>query len=179
MSQDTITVQVQSRQIVGKAVKHLRKAGLVPAVIHDHGKPSIIVAGEYAPLLKTYRQAGRHHPVELVADGKTYTTIIRTATFEPKKNRLTHLVFNAVSRNEKVETEVPVKPRYDEGNEQSPAERAGLLVLTHTDAVEIEAIPAKLPDALFYDAEKLVAIGDSVSVADLIVPAGVTVSLSL
>lgn len=175
MSQDTISLEVQSREVVGKAVKHLRKQGLVPAVIHDHGKPSVVVMGDYAKMLKTYQQAGRHHPVELTADGKKYVTLIRTATFEPKKNTLTHLVFNAVHRNEKVEAEVPVKPRYAEGNESSPAERAGLLVLEHSDTVMVEATAANMPDALYYDAEKLVEIGDDLTVADLIVPEGVVI----
>lgn len=175
MSQDTISLEVQSRTVLGKAVKHLRKEGLVPAVIHDHGKPSIIVMGDYVQMLKTYQQAGRHHPVELTADGKKYITLIRTATFEPKKNTLTHLVFNAVNRNEKVEAEIPLKPRYDEGNESSPAERAGLLVLEHNDTVLVEATASNMPNALYYDAEKLVNIGDDLTVADLIVPEGVLI----
>ena len=36
-------------------------------------------------------------------------------------------------------------------------------------------MPRDLPDFLEFDGEKLVAVGDSVSVADLIVPATVTV----
>lgn len=175
MAQDTISLEVKPREVLGKAVKHLRKQGLVPAVIHDHGKPSIIVMGDYVQMLKTYQQAGRHHPVELTAGDKKFTTIIRTATFEPRKNTLTHIVFNAVHRNEKVEAEVPLKPRYAEGNESSPAERAGLLVLEHNDTVLVEATASNLPDALYYDAEKLVNIGDDLTVADLIVPEGVII----
>ncbi|MGZ6005501.1 MAG: hypothetical protein ACXWLH_05135, partial [Candidatus Saccharimonadales bacterium] len=59
--------------------------------------------------------------------------------------------------------------------EASPAERTGLIVLTQLDAVQVKAIPTKLPDYIEYDAEKLVEIGDSVTVADLIVPEGVEI----
>jgi len=175
MSQDIISLEVQSRDVLGKAVKHLRKDGLVPAVIHDHGKASLSVMGDYGTMLKTYQKAGRHHPVELTANGKKFTTLIKTATFEPKKNTLTHIVFNAVGRNETVDAVVPLRARYDEENESSPAERASLLVLTHTDSVTVEATPANLPDFIEYDAEKLVEVGDSITVADLIVPAKVTI----
>jgi len=59
--------------------------------------------------------------------------------------------------------------------EGTPAERAGLIVLNQLDVVEVQALPRDLPDALEFDGEKLVEVGDSVTVADLIVPAGVTV----
>ena len=173
MSQDSISLQVTSRDITGKAVKHLRKAGTVPAVIHDHGKPSLNIQGDFVAMTKVWRQAGKHHPVKLSSDGKAYTALIKSATFDPRKHLLTHVVFNAVSANEKVEAEIPVRPRYNEGNEASPAERSGLLVLSQLDAVMVSAIASKLPDYLEYDAEKLVNVGDHVTVNDLIVPEGV------
>ncbi len=177
MSQDTISLSVQAREITGKQVRQLRRADLVPAVIHNHGKESVNVQADYNTIMKTYQQAGRHHPVELTADGKKYLAIIKKVTFEPKKNRLSHVVFNAVNANQKVEAAIPVKPKYDGDNESSPAERASLIVLGNLDEVLVEAVPSKLPDVLYYDAEKLVQVGDSVSVADLIVPEGVEVKV--
>jgi large subunit ribosomal protein L25 len=173
MSQDTINLSVQAREVTGKQVRQLRRADVVPAVIHNHGKESVNVQADYNTIMKAYRAAGKHHPVELSADGKKYLAIIKTATFEPKKNRLSHVVFNAVNANQKVEAEIPVKPQYAEGNESSPAERASLIVLSNLDEVMVEAVPSKLPDVLYYDAEKLVEVGDHVTVADLMVPEGV------
>jgi large subunit ribosomal protein L25 len=175
MSQDTISLSVQAREVTGKQVRQLRRADLVPAVIHNHGKESVNVQADYNTIMKTYRTAGRHHPVELTADGKKYLAIIKTATFEPKKNRLTHVVFNAVNANQKVEAEVPIKPQYDADNESSPDERASLIVLTNLDQVVVEAVPSKLPDVLYYNAEKLVEVGDHITVADLVVPEGVEI----
>ena len=172
---DDIILELTERNVLGKGVKQLRRDGLVPAVIHDHGKPSTHVMAGYITMHKAYQQAGKHHPIRLKAGDKTFTALIKTATFDPKKRTLTHVVFNAVDRNQKVEAEIPVRPRYAEDNEASPAERAGLIVLTQLDAVEVKAIPTKLPDFLEYDAEKLIEIGDNVTVADLIVPADVEI----
>ncbi len=172
---DSVSLALEPRVIKGKAVKNLRKGGVVPAVIHDHGKTSVIVQVEYQTVYKAYLAAGRHHPVELTADGKKYTALIKSITFDPKYNSITHVVFNAVKANEKVEAEIPVHPRYSEGNESTPAERASLIVLTNLEMVQVKALPKDLPDALEYDAEKLVEVGDHVTVADLIVPAGVEV----
>ena len=173
MSQDSINLTLEPREVTGKAVKHLRVQGTVPAVIHDHGKDSVVVQADYQALLKVWQKAGKHHPVILKTGDKTYTALIKTAEFDPKKHLLTHVVFNAVDKNQKVEAEVPVRPRYGEGNEVSPAERNGLIVLSHLDAVQVKAVPDKIPDLLEYDAEKLVEIGDNLTVADLTIPADV------
>ena len=173
MSQDSITLEVAARDISGKAVKHLRKEGIVPGVIHDHGKESIMVQGAYLDFFRVYQKAGKHHPIELKTPGANFTVLIKDAEFEPRKNQLTHLVFNAVNKNQKVEAEVPVHPQYAEDNDASPAERNGLIVLAQLESVQVRAIASKLPDVLYYDAEKLVEVGDHMTVADLIVPEGV------
>ncbi len=99
-----VVLEVQKRDVVGgKAVKRLRQEGVVPAVIHDHGKKSLHVQVNYLDLVKTYQKAGKHHPVSLKADGKPYTALIRDVDIDPKKHQLRHVVFNAVKANEKVE----------------------------------------------------------------------------
>ena len=75
--------------------------------------------------------------------------------------------------DQKVDAEVPVRPRYSEDNEASPAERNGLIVLSHLDVLQVKAVPSKIPDLFEYDAEKLVEIGDNITVADLTIPEGV------
>jgi large subunit ribosomal protein L25 len=175
MSQDVISLSLESREVVGKQVRQLRRQGTVPAVIHDHGKPSLHVQGNMVAMLKAYQQAGKHHPIDLTADGKKFTAMIKTVDFEPRKHMLTHIVFNAVSATQKVEAEVPIHAQYAEGNESSPAERNSLLVITNIDSVSVKALANKLPDALYYDGEKLVEVGDHVTVADLVVPADIEI----
>ncbi len=177
MPQDSISLTLEPREVVGKAVKHLRKAGQVPAVIHDHGKDSIHVQGDYAAMFKVWQQAGKHHPVQLKTGSLIFTALIKAADFDPQKHMLRHVVFNAVDKNQKVEAEIPIHPRYAEGNDSSPAERSGLIVLAQLEVVPVKAIATKLPDFLEYDAEKLIEIGDHVTVADLIIPEGVEVDI--
>ncbi|MHB1864766.1 MAG: 50S ribosomal protein L25 [Candidatus Saccharimonadales bacterium] len=173
---DVIEIELEKRTTLGKGVKHLRSEGKIPAVIHNHGQESIIVQGDGVSLLKVYKQAGKHHTVEVKTGGKTFTTLIKDAEFEPRKHRLNHVVFNAVAADQMVEAEVPIEPRYDEGNDASPAERAGLMVLNNLESVTVEALPKDLPDVLYYNAETLVDVGDHVLVSDLIVPSGAKVT---
>ena len=172
---DVIEVELEERKTLGKGVKHLRRDGKTPAVIHNHGKESLVVQGDSIKLLKVYHEAGKHHTVEVTAGGQKFTTLIKDAEFEPRKHTLTHLVFNAVAADQLVEAEISVEPKYDEGNEASPAERSGLIVLNNLESVTVEALPKDLPDVLYFNAEKLVEVGDHVLVSELILPTGVTV----
>lgn len=176
--QDTIKLELTKRDVLGKKVRHLRKTGVVPAVIHDHGKPSLHVQGDTQAVLKVYQEAAKHHPVQLTADGRTFTAMIKVADFEPRKHQLNHMVFNAVKANEHVTAEVPIHARYDEGNEISPAERTNLLVITNLDVITVKALPSQLPDVLYYDGEKLTNVGDHVTIADLQVPSGVELDVA-
>src|SRR5947209_20364912 len=100
MAQDSISLTLEAREVTGKAVKHLRSEGTVPAVIHDHGKDSVIVQGNAVTMLKVWQQAGKHHPVNLKAGDKNYVALIKTPDFDSKKHLLTHIVFNAVARDQ-------------------------------------------------------------------------------
>lgn len=175
MSQETISITLAPRDIVGKGLNKLRREGNVPAVIHDHGKPSIVVMGPHLDLQKTYQKAGKNRPIKLTVGGKTYTTLIKDVALHPRKQLITHVVFDAVNANEKVTAEVPVHIKLDEENEITPAERAGLIVLHNTEVVEVEALPKDLPAALEFDGEKLIEVGNQATVADLVVPSAVTV----
>lgn len=172
---EEVILELQHREVKGKSVKQLRAKGQVPAVIHDHGKESVVVSGTYIDLVKAYQRAGKHHPVSVKAGKKEYMTLIKSVDFDPKKHLLRHVVFNAIKANEKVIAEIPVRITFDEGNDASPAERAGLIVLHQLEAVEVEALPRELPDVLNFNGEKLVEVGDQVTVGDLVVPSSVTI----
>lgn len=170
MSGDTITLSVEKRTVEGKAVKHLRKEGMTPAVIHDHGKESMIIMAPSVEVRKAYQKAGKHQPLSLNLGKQSYMAIIKDVDFDPKKQQMRHVVFNAIKQDEKVETEIPVHLVGE-----IPAEKAGLMVIRYLDHVEIEALPKDLVDSLEIDATVLVEIGDKVNVSDIKVPAGVTV----
>lgn len=171
MSGDTITLKLTERKELGRAVKALRREGLVPGNIYERGKDSQAVTGDFMEVTKVYRQAGKHHPVELVIDGKKRLALIRDVDLKVGKNTISHVAFHAIKRNEKAEAEVPIKIEGD-----VPAEKTGLLVLQNLDTVMVEALPSNLPDQLVIDGSKLVEDGDKVTVADIVVPDNVIIT---
>lgn len=169
MSSDTITLKVSERKEVGKAVKALRRQGIVPANMYERGKQSQSLSAPAGEITKVFNQAGKHHPVELVLDGKKHLAMIREVDIDPVKNTLRHVAFHAVKKNEKVEAEVPVKI-----DGEIPAEKISLLVLQNLDTVMVEALPSELPNELFVPGGRLAEEGDKVTVADIKLPDGVT-----
>jgi len=170
MSDIDAPVKLEQRTVVGKGINHLRRDGVVPAVIHNHGQESIHVMAPEMELKKVYLAAGKHHPLNLQVGTDKYLALIKDAHFDPVKRRLQHIVFQAIRQDEAVEAEVPIRIEGD-----IPAEKVGLMVLHQLDSVEVEALPKDLPDELVVSADKLAELHDKITVADLQVPGGVTV----
>lgn len=170
MSGQDITVKLEIRETIGKGLGNLRRSGTVPGVIHDHGKESVHVMGNYSEMYKTFINAGKHHPVNITVGNKKYMALIKDVDFEPRKHMLRHVVFNAIKADEKQQTEVPIKLVGE-----IPAEKAGLLVITPLDVVEIEALPKDLIDEIEVDASSLSEIGDKLTVADIKAPSTISI----
>ena len=174
MSKDIISLTAKKRDVLGKQVRGLRANGELPAVVHEHGKPSLHISIDEAELRKTYAAAGKHHPVALTIDGKSYTTIIKEVTYKPATNKVYHSVFQSVKANETVKATVPPKLVGD-----IPAEKANLLVLQGLEMLEVEALPKDLVDAIELDASTLVGAGDKLTVADIKAPTGIQIKTDL
>lgn len=170
MSNETITLEAHKREVLGKKVKSLRTEGRTPAVVHNHGKESVHIVVEEKELRKVFLQAGKHHPVNIKVDGKTYTTLIKDVTQKPASAIVYHTVFQAIKANETAKTEVPIKLVGE-----IPAEKVSLLVLQNLDHVEVEGLPKDLIDSIEVDASTLAEDGDKLHVSDLTVPKGITV----
>ena len=163
-------LKLEQRTTLGKGLGGLRREGLVPAVIHNHGQASLHVMAPETELSKIYRAAGKHHPLNLQVGSDSYLALIKDVDMNPVKRRMQHVVFQAIRQDETVEAEIPL---HFEGD--FAAEKIGLEVQRQLDTIEVEALPANLPDQIIIDATKLAELGDKITVADLVVPAGVTI----
>jgi len=168
-----IELILQERTVQGKAVKALRRKGYVPAVVYGGSFEPRNVMAEQPVITKVYQTAGKHHPVEIQIGRQKRLAMIKSVDTDPVKHTLRHLAFHVIKQNEKVETEVPIVIT---GTGQTPAERAGLIVLTTVETVEVSALPAKLPDSIEVSGDKLTEAGDKLTMADLEAPEGVTIT---
>lgn len=118
---DKVVLTVEERDVLGKKVKQLRKQGMVPGVVYGQDMDAVAVMAPAPVAAKAWREAGKHHPVELTIGTKKRLAMIKSADVDPVKHRLRHLSLHVVRQNEKVETEVPLKVK---GEGETPAEKS-------------------------------------------------------
>jgi large subunit ribosomal protein L25 len=165
-----ISLKLSERTAQGKQVKKLRADGQVPSVVYGGKAEPIHTQSPIVDTTKVVNKAGKHSPVHLTIDGKKQLAIIKTIDVDPVKHRVRHVAFHAINQNEVITTEVPI---HLVGIGESPAEKAGLVVLQALEHIEIKAKPASLPEALEVSIAELATDEDKLTLADIKLPEGV------
>jgi len=172
-----IRLQAERRYDTGKGVsRKLRNSGMIPGVLYGSGIEPCSLTVKLEDLSDVIRQyGGTNVLVELeVLKGEkseTHLAMIKEVQRHPFKDKVLHVDFMKVERFEEVTTKVPIMIS---GDEQSRGIRAGGTLQHILWEVEVECLPSDIPDHLIADIEKL-AVGEHLSVRDLIVPPGVKV----
>ena len=168
MSEDKLTLK--KRELTGKKMKALREAGLIPSVVYGGGKEPILTESDYNETEKVLRSAGYHSPVDLDIDGKKQMALVKNIDVDPVRRVVRNVEFQAISANEVVEATTPI---VIVGFDESEAGKLHLNILQVMEEIEVKAKPADLPAQIEVDASKLAQAEDRLTVADLILPAGV------
>jgi len=170
MTSDKISLELFERTATGKQAARLRKDGDIPGVVYGRDMDAINVQAPDNIVQKIVQRAGRHHPVYVTIGDLKKIVMIKDIDMDQVKNKILHLSMQAVSKNDKVETEVPIKLV---GEGESPAEKAGLIVLQTLETIRIHALPMALPDALEVSITELAEPHEQLTVADIVLPTGV------
>lgn len=159
------------RDSFGKKAKALVKEGNVLANIYGKGIESVAIFGVGNVVEKVVNHVGKSTPIDVELDnGKKFLVLVSEVERDNITRRIHHVTFHAINRNEKTTAEVQV---HQEG--ESEAVKKGLIIVTLHDVVEVEALPADLPESLQVSVEKLKEDGDQISVADIAPVKGVEI----
>lgn len=169
---DKIVLDLTSRTVTGKANRQLRAAGQTPAVVYGHGDEAEVVAVDSHALDKAYASAGGNKIIGLkIDDARQKNALIHEVQSDVRTGHLVHADFYLVRMDEKIKTEVPL---HFTGESTAVYQQEGTL-LRALETVEIEALPADLPENFEVDISVLDDFDKSITVADLKVPSGVEV----
>ncbi|MDD5751759.1 MAG: 50S ribosomal protein L25 [Candidatus Peribacteraceae bacterium] len=149
----------------------LRRKGGVPCVLYGNEVKNAVLQCAVNELTKVYVKAGESTLVELDLDGKKVPVLFHALQFEPASGIIAHVDFYAVNLKKEIEAPVPIRLT---GTSLAVKELAGVLV-TVQNHVTVRCLPTALPHALEASLEKLTQIHDVITVADLVLPAGVKV----
>ena len=164
-------LSAEKRTITGKKVKHLRREGILPANIFGKAMKSISLQLPLKDFEKVFRIVHETGLVDLSVEKETYPVLIQNVHVHPMTHTPLHADFFKVNLKEKVKASVPL---VGIGEAKAVLDKVGVLLQTLSE-VEVEALPADLPEHIEVNVENLALIDESITIADIKSPTGVEI----
>ena len=163
MSQHKLSAE--KRKITGRKVKSLRKSGFVPANVFGKDIKSATIQIKAVDFTKFRKEAGESTLVYLSLEGEKESrpVMIHEITTHPVSGQILHIDFHQVNLKEKTTAEVIIKLT---GESPAEKEKLGILVQQLSE-LEVEALPADMPESIEVSVASLAAEGDTVLVKDI------------
>lgn len=159
------SLKASKREMVGRKVKNLRKQGVLPANVFGKKIKSVSIQVDVKDFEEVFKATGETGIVSLEIDKEKETRPVLVYNFQrhPVTGEPLHVDFLQVDLKEKITAHVPV-----ETIGESPAEKQslGTVVLLLTE-IEVEALPADLPEKFEIDKTELTEVDQLVKVSDL------------
>jgi len=172
MSNAIYVLNAEVRNDLGKgASRRLRHADKVPAIIYGGDKAPLSVTLEHHKLVQAQSNEGFYtHILTINVGGEEVKAIVKAMQRHPFKPKIMHVDFQRVEAGHELHTVVPVHFI----NEAAAAKKGGI-VAHHINEIAITVLPADLPEFIEVDLAD-VAVGVTLHLSDLKIPAGVTIT---
>lgn len=160
---------IQRREKMGKAVRELRREGLIPANIYGHKEASLAVqlsALDYDTLRRAHKTTGI---LALRMDGAApQTALVRHVQRHPVTGKIQHIDFFRVSMTERIQVRVALHFV----GEAPGVKLEGGVLLHLLDALEVECAAQDIVDSIDVDISSLADIDDMLQAKDIKLPSG-------
>jgi large subunit ribosomal protein L25 len=167
MSTARPTLSATRRDVLGKHVARLRRAGHLPAVVFGQGVEStpLTLDGHEFGVLR--RSVGPNALIDLSIDGKkAKPVLIQGVQVDKLRQRPLHVDLFEVRMTEEMTVDVPLQP---EGVAPAVELLGGTLLLMH-ESVRVRALPDRLPQSIALPLADLVDFDAVVRASELVVP---------
>lgn len=168
---EKVVINAEKRDVVGKKVGSLRRQGLIPGVMYGHNEPPFPITMNAREIERVINNLTSSSIVTVKVDGESHQALIRERQKDYIRNQIIHLDFQILSLKEKIRSKIEVKlvgvaPAVKNFNG---------IVLQEREFIDVEALPADLPERITVDISGLENIGDLIRVGDLDISDAVTV----
>jgi large subunit ribosomal protein L25 len=167
---ERVKLTVAERTILGSSEsRRLRKQGLVPGVLYGRSTPVAIAVGERELRTALTTPAGSHAVLDVaIGSGAQHSAILKSYQRDKIRGTITHIDLQEVRLDQPIQTAVSITLV----GEPIGVKEGGILAQV-TNEVNVEALPLEVPQHLEIDISGM-AIGDTLRLSALEVPAGVT-----
>lgn len=173
---EKLKVEAETRSLFGRKIKKLRKEGILPSNVFGKNIKSLPIQLSLASFSTIYNEAGENKIIYLTIKGEKEEkpVLVHNIQMDPVSGAMLHVDFHQVSLTEKVTSNVPVELI---GEAPAVSQSIGILVRPLSE-VEVEALPTQLPEKFEVDVSNLKNVDDSITVASIKVPSGVSLITS-
>ncbi len=170
----TFTLEATPRTETGKKVAHLRTEGKLPAVVYGPKQAPTALTLTKLDFDKVFKEAGESSVITITGLEKPTDVLIHDVAFDARKGGIVHVDFYAIEKGKKISVNVPLH-----FTGEAPALKLGGTLTKVLHEVEVEADPTKLPKEIIVDISTLVDFESRITIGDLSVPGGVTITDNL
>ena len=160
---EKVVLNASKRDVVGKQVKALRREGKLPAVIYGRHTEPININLDAHSAAMTLGKLTSSSLVTINVDGTEYPALVRETQRDYIKNRLLHVDFLTVSLTETLRASVAVNLV----GVSAAVKDFNAVLVTNLQALDVECLPADLPEGIDVDITSLAKPGDSIRVRDV------------
>jgi large subunit ribosomal protein L25 len=168
---EKVLLKATKRTVTGKQVKALRRAGELPAVIYGRHVDPIVISLDAHSTELVFAKLTSSTLVTIDVEGQEYAALVREKQRNFIKGNLTHVDFLALDLTEKIRTKV----RLTFTGVSSAVKDFSAVLVHRMDALEVECLPADLPERITVDVSSIKEIGNNIRVGEISLPANVTV----
>ena len=160
---EKVVLKAERRDVVGKQVKALRRAGKLPAVVYGrHTEPIRISLDSHVASL-TLGRLTSSSLVTIQLDGDEYPALVREKQRDYIKNRVLHVDFLTVSLTENIRATVSIHLF----GVSAAVKDFNAVLVNNLESLEVECLPTDLPERIELDISVLAHPGDGIRVRDV------------
>jgi len=160
---EKVVIKAEKRDVIGKQVKAMRRAGKLPAVIYGRHTDPIAVSLDFHSASLVLGKLTSSSLVTIDLDGKEYPALVRERQRDYIKNRLLHVDFLTVSLTETLRANVAVNLI----GVSAAVKDFNAVLVTNLQSLEVECLPADLPERIDVDISVLARPGEGIRVRDV------------
>ena len=173
MTTNAVQIELDPRELTGKKVGRLRRAGIVPVHLYGPGMEPRALQCQASRLIQVLATAGGATPIQITIQGESvnHLAFAREIQWDPKRDDLLHVDLLAADVSRPVTAQVPVILV----GESMGARNVSGTVMQQLRAVDIQALPLEMPGQIEVDISVMEEADSVIRVSDIPVPESSTV----
>ena len=173
MTTAAIKLELEPRDLLGKKVKQLRRAGIIPIHLYGPGVESRSLQCQAQKLIQVLSLAGGNTPISVTIEGETgdQLAFAREIQWDPRRDDILHVDLLVAEANRPVSAQVPIVLT----GESPGARMVSGTIMQQLHQLDVQALPLEMPSQVDVDLATLTEPDSVVRVSDLSLPANVTI----